>query len=76
MPTYTYCLDQEVTVHYPPTPRNPNGRVRHGVIAARRNIARGLNVIQRYTVVFDDDQADTMIPPLWIKLRAQEVLSV
>jgi hypothetical protein len=76
MPEYAHCLDQEVTVHYPPTPRYPRGRVRDGVIARRQNLSRGEQRIHRYTVLFDNDQADTMIPPVWIKLRAQAALPV
>jgi hypothetical protein len=46
------------------------------VIPKRQNISRGNLEIHRYTVLFDDGSADTMLPPAWIKLRAQEVLPV
>jgi hypothetical protein len=70
---YAFAPEQEVTVEYPPTPRYPRGRIRNGVIA-RRSIIDGGE--RRYTVLFDNDQADTLIPEFWIKPRAQVALSV
>lgn len=67
MDPWKYKLGEEVTVRY------PSGRELDGVISARRR--RGPNrEHNRYTVLFDNDTADTTLSPTWIYPRRQRSL--
>jgi len=65
---YEYPLDSEVTIRY------PTGRELDGVVAARKRVRRGHSIINRYTILFDNDMAETMVPPTWIHPRRQRSL--
>ena len=64
---WEFPLEAEITVQF------PTGIARDGVIAARKKVGPE-HEWNRYTILYDDDTADTMIPPTWIHPRRQRTL--
>jgi hypothetical protein len=60
---YKFSLEQEVIVKF------PSGKEKDGVISNRR---RDPSKRPRYTVLFDDDSAETLIPEHWIRVRMRQ----
>lgn len=74
MPEYKFRHEQEVTVTFPKSRWYPRGLEKNGVISARRHDPPRS---PRYTVLFDNDTAETLIPESWIRARAsQEELDI
>lgn len=62
---YRYAMEQRVIV------RHPGGREEQGVVAHRRTIMREDLTLKRYTILYDNDQAEPMIPEGWLKPAEQ-----